>query len=153
MKQQADKHCSERSFEVGDMVFLRLVPYHHQSLTKHHFHKLQPRFYGPFKVLQKVGSVAYKIDLPATSKLHLIFHVSCLKKQLGTGIVPSTPLPVVTEDGIVEDYPMAILQHRVISNGNSSSTQVLVQWKHHSKEDATWEDFAAFKQRFPTFQP
>ncbi|KAM2131161.1 hypothetical protein ACFX1Q_012710 [Malus domestica] len=124
MKQQADKHRSERSFEVGDMVFLRLV-----------------------------GSVAYKIDLLATSKLHPVFHVSCLKKQLGTGIVPATPLPVVTEDGIVEDYPMEILQHRVISNGNPSSTQVLVQWKHHSKEDATWEDFVAFKQRFPTFQP
>lgn len=74
MKQQADKHWSQRSFDVRDMVFLRLVPYQHQSLPKHYFHKLQPKFYGPFKVLAKVGSVAYKIDVRSTSKLHPVFH-------------------------------------------------------------------------------
>lgn len=74
MKQQADKHWSERSFDVGDMVFLRLIPYQHESLPKHYFHKLQPKFYGPFKVLAKVGSVANKIDLRSTSKLHPLFH-------------------------------------------------------------------------------
>nr|XP_028964667.1 uncharacterized protein LOC108169704 [Malus domestica] len=150
MKQQADKHRTERSFEVGDM---RLVPYQHQSLAKHPFHKLQPRFYGPFKVLQKIGHVAYKIDLPTTSKLHPVFHVSCLKKQLGSDIIPAVPLPVVIEDGLLEDYPLAILRRRLTGQGSSSKTGVLVQWQHRPKEDATWENYAEFVNRFPAFQP
>ncbi|KAM1904015.1 hypothetical protein ACFX13_041456 [Malus domestica] len=142
MKQQADKHRSERSFEVGDMIFLRLVPYQLQSLAKHPFHKLQPRFYGPFKVLQKIGQVAYKIELPATSKLHPVFHLSCLKKQLGFDIIPAIPLSIATEDGLLEDYPLAILRRRLTGHGNSSMTEVLVQWTHRSKEEATWENYA-----------
>lgn len=80
MKQQADKHRTNRCFDVEDMVFLKLVPYQHQSLAKHSFHKLQPKFYGPFEVLERVGLVAYKTNLPATSKLYPVFYVSCLKK-------------------------------------------------------------------------
>ncbi|KAM1543884.1 hypothetical protein PS2_013153 [Malus domestica] len=106
------------------MVFLPMVPYQHQSLAKHPFHKLQPRFYGPFKVLQKIGQVAYKIELPVTSKLHLVFHVSCLKKQLGFDIILAVPLPVATKDELLEDYPLAILRMRITGHGSSSTTEV-----------------------------
>lgn len=62
MKVQVDKHMSERVFNIGDWVYLRLVPYQHLSLAYHPFHKLQPRFYGPFQVLAKVRLVAYKLQ-------------------------------------------------------------------------------------------
>ena len=45
--------------------------------------KLSPKYYGPYKVLQKVGSMAYKLELPASSLVHQVFHVSCLKKVIG----------------------------------------------------------------------
>lgn len=86
IKQQADKHRTERSFDVKDIVSLRLVPYQHQCLAKHSCHKLQPKFYGPFEVLEMVGPVAYKINLPATSKHYPIFRISFLKKQLVLGL-------------------------------------------------------------------
>ena len=51
MKRQADQHRSERTFEFGDMVFLRLQPYKQSSLKLKGHHKLAPKFYGPYRIL------------------------------------------------------------------------------------------------------
>ena len=93
MKNQADKHRTEREFTVGDWVFLRLIPYQLQSLNSHAFHKLHPKFYGPFEVVERIGKVAYKLKLPEGTKIHHVFHVSCLKKKLGSQITPTAALP------------------------------------------------------------
>ena len=95
MKQQAYQHHSERSFEVGDWVFLRLQPYKQVSLKDN---KLSPNYYGPYKVLQKIGTMAYKLELPASSRLHTGFDVSCLKKVIGNKILVQTILPKLDEE-------------------------------------------------------
>jgi len=56
-KTYAGRHQVERSFEVGDLVFLRVQPYQQSSLKKSGVEKLQPRFYGPYKVIRRVGEV------------------------------------------------------------------------------------------------
>ena len=77
MKQQEDQHHSERSFDEGDWVFIRLQPYKHMSLNKQNKdNKLEPRYYGPYKVLQKIGSMSYKLELLEFSQVNLVFHVS-----------------------------------------------------------------------------
>jgi hypothetical protein len=59
MKQQADQHHSERSFEVGDWVFLRLQPYKEMSLKQSNKdNKISPKYYVPYKVFQKIGTMA-----------------------------------------------------------------------------------------------
>ena len=63
-KLYADKHRIERSFEVGDLVYLRLQPYIQSSLKKKGAEKLKPRFYGPYRIIKKVGEVAYELELP-----------------------------------------------------------------------------------------
>jgi hypothetical protein len=68
MKQQTYQHRSERSFEVGDWVFLGLQPYKQMSLKKpKKDNKLSPMYYVPYKVLQNIGTMAYKLELPASS--------------------------------------------------------------------------------------
>ena len=68
MKQNPYQHHSERSFEVGDWVFLRLQPYKQMSLKQDNKdNKLSPKYYVPYKVLQNIGTMAYKLELPASS--------------------------------------------------------------------------------------
>ena len=77
MKQQEDQHRNERTFDVGDWVFLRLQPYKQMSLKNAKDNKLSPKYYGLYKVLQNIGITAYKLELPASSRVHPVFHVSC----------------------------------------------------------------------------
>jgi hypothetical protein len=87
----------ERNFEVGDLVYLRLQPYGQASIKKGGAEKLKPRFYGPYKVSRKVGAVAYELELPPGSKIHNVFHVSCLKKA--GHVTTNEELPPVDEEG------------------------------------------------------
>jgi hypothetical protein len=81
MKQQVDKHRTEREFEVGDWVFLRLQPYRQIFVNVHPSKKLSPRFYGPYKVLEHVGHVAYRLDLPQNLRFILSFMFLASRKS------------------------------------------------------------------------
>lgn len=76
MKFYADKKRNDMQLEVGDLVYVKLQPYMHTSLSIHKFLKLHSKYYGPFKVLQRVGQVAYKVLLPVDYQLHPTFHIS-----------------------------------------------------------------------------
>ena len=65
------------------MVYLQLQPYRQSSLKQKGAEKLKPCFYEPYRVIRRIGQVAYELELPQGSKIHNIFHVSCLKKALG----------------------------------------------------------------------
>ena len=86
MKRSYDsKHC-ENFFEVGNWVYLRLRPYRQVFVAMRRNAKLSPRFYGPFHILQRIGQVAYKLELPLDTRIHPVFHVSLLKEKLGSKI-------------------------------------------------------------------
>jgi hypothetical protein len=149
MKQQADQHRSERSFEVGDWVFLRLQPYKQMSLKQaKKDNKLSPKYYGPYKVLQKIGTMAYKLELPASSRVHPVFHVSCLKKVIGDKIPVQTILPELDEEGKMILEPEAITDTRIRQLRNRSISEYLIKWRKLLAEDSTWED-ESFIQKHP----
>ena len=61
--------------------------------------KLSPKYYVPYKVLQKIGTMAYKLELPASSRVHPVFHVSFLKKVIGDKIPVQNIFPELDEEG------------------------------------------------------
>lgn len=151
MKQYSDRKRTERHFEVGEFVYLKLVPYQLQALAPHSYHKMQPRYYGPYAIVAKVGLVAYKLKLPLETKIHHVFHVSCLKRHLGPSVTPQIELPQVTADGLVHNIPEAILARMMYKKGKVAGVQLLVQWKDQEEANATWEDFEDMKNKFPYF--
>jgi hypothetical protein len=144
MKHQADKNRSERVFNVGDMVYLRLQPYVQTSVATRANHKLSYKYFGPFQILQKVGTVAYKLQLPDSATVHPVFHVSQLKSSPRPNCLVSSTLP----DTAIQ-YPLQVLQHRTISRGGRQIDQVLIRWSHSDAALDTWEDEEALQQRFP----
>ena len=61
--------------------------------------KLKPCFYGPYRVIRRVGEVAYELELPTGNRIHNIFHVSCLKKALGQQVTATEELPPTDDEG------------------------------------------------------
>lgn len=62
MKQEADKHMSERSFEIGDWIFVKLQQYRQKSLVTHCSQKISPKFYGPHKFKMETTSTTHLKD-------------------------------------------------------------------------------------------
>jgi hypothetical protein len=99
-----------------------------------------------------VGQFAYQLALPSHSKLHLVFHVSCLKKVIGTRFQIQTKLPELAEEGSIWLQLEAVLDQRERRMRQRTIKEVLVQWKDTTPADATWE-LATILQQFPHLKP
>ena len=97
------------------------------------------QYYGPFRVIRRVGEVAYKLELLVDSKVHNIFHVSRLKKTLGHHVGTSTILPPLDDEGKLILIPEAILDFREKQLRGRVIREYLIKWKDLPIEDATWE--------------
>ena len=151
MKTQADKKRQEVSMKVGDHVLVKLQPYRQHSAVLRKNQKLAMKYFGPFKIIAKIGTVAYKLELPDTARIHPVFHVSQLKLFKGNSSEPYLPLPLtVTEMGPVMQ-PVRILANRKLLRGTTQIDQILVQWENGVQEEATWEDIEDIKASYPTF--
>ena len=96
--------------------------------------------------------MAYKLTLLASSQIHPVFHVSCLKKVVGPNCQVKSTLLELTEEGFIWIHPVATLQTRECQLHHQTIKKFLVQWKDTSPEDATWEP-ASILQQFPHLQP
>lgn len=104
MKHQSDKNHSEREFQVGDWVYLKLQPHVQSSVAIRTNYKLSFRFFGPFKVLARIGKVAYRLELPSSTLIHPVVHVSQLKKH-----VPPNTEVLDSLDSIATDPSIPVL--------------------------------------------
>lgn len=83
MKKAADQKRWDVELQVDDWVFLKIQPYHQSTLRQRRNEKLSPKFFRPYCVVEKVSSVAYKLELPPAATIHIVFHIFQLKKVLG----------------------------------------------------------------------
>jgi hypothetical protein len=148
MKKQANKHRQERSFEVGDLVYLKLQPYVQTSLAPRSSQKLAFKFFGPYKILARVGEVAYRLELPASSKIHNVVHVSQLKRHLPTTVPVSDDPALLCLDEFALLQPAEVMARKQINHGGSMISRVLVRWLGLPATTVTWEDEAALRQQF-----
>lgn len=151
MKKYADLKRSERQFEVGDMVYLKMQPYRTTVFGFRQALKLTSRYYGPFRVMQRIGKVAYRLQLLEGVRIHLVFHVSQLKKHCGTNAIPSADLPLVSKDGKIKTEPVQVLETRALPRNKLLVTQWLIQWVNLPLDNASWEDADFIKATFPEF--
>ena len=84
--------------------------------------------------------MAYKLELPTASRLHPVFHVSCLKKVIGDKLPVQTILPELDEEGKIILEPEAVTETRSRQLRNRSISEYLIKWKNLSAKDSTWED-------------
>lgn len=99
---------------------------HHRTavgITPSSSNKLDPKFYGPFQVLEWVGQVAYRLKLPEKSRIHDVFHVSVLKRFAGVPPAATVPLPPLVH-GHVFPTPSQVIRARL----NRGTWELLVQW-------------------------
>ena len=149
-KSYADGKRRDLTFSVGDYVYLKVSPM--RGIRRFNVKgKLAPRYVGPFKVLERKGEVAYRLELPLSlSGVHDVFHISQLKRCLR---VPEEQAPLdgvdVQEDLTYTEHPVKILETSERVTRNKRIKMCRVQWSHHSEAEATWEREDELKKTYP----
>ncbi|XP_010412816.1 PREDICTED: uncharacterized protein LOC104699179 [Camelina sativa] len=149
MQKEANKHRRNVELKVGDWVYLKLRPYRQSSLVQRRNEKLAQRYFGLYQIVEKIGRVAYKLELPAHSNVHPVFHVSQLKLTVPSSCTPQALPPILNHNLEWATEPEALLDVRRATNG--SNAEVLVQWKGLPALESTWETLTNLMQQFPDF--
>ena len=98
-----------------------------------------------------VGLVAYQLDLPEGSRLHDVFHVSLLKKQIKSKFTTIAKLPDFTIDGESKMYRVKVLDRRTTKLRTRTIEELLIQWSNLPPDVATWDDLTTIQSQFPEF--
>jgi hypothetical protein len=147
----ANKRRRPLKFEVGDLVYLRVSPTKGVKSFGVKW-KIAHRYIGPFPILEKYGSVAYKLDLPPSLPgVHDIFHVSQLKclKALVDVVLPEVTL--LEADLSYPEHPIKVLDQKDHVTRRKTIKFLKIQWSNHSEQQATWESEDFLCSRHPDF--
>ncbi|GJT01594.1 putative reverse transcriptase domain-containing protein [Tanacetum coccineum] len=156
-KSYADLKRKPMEFQVGDKVMLKVSPWKGvvrfgpTMFPPPPPPKLNPRYVGPFKVIERVGEVAYKLELPEElSRVHNTFHVSNLKKCHADEplAVPLDGLNLDDKLHFVEE-PVEIVGREVKRLKRSRIPLVKVRWNSKRGPEFTWEREDQFKKKYP----
>ncbi|KAL5553315.1 hypothetical protein UlMin_040716 [Ulmus minor] len=134
-KSYADKRRRPLEFKVGNFVFLKVAPF--KGVIRFGKRgKLNPRYVGPYEILERVGKVAYRLALPPNlASVHNVFHVSMLKKYVpdASHILEQEPIEL-HEDLTYEEKPVQILDRKTKTLRNKEIPLVKVLWRNQKME-------------------
>ncbi|KAK1683799.1 hypothetical protein QYE76_044647 [Lolium multiflorum] len=151
-KSYADKRRREKTFEIGDFMYLKVPPL--KGMQRFQLRgKLAPRYVGPFKVLSRRGEVSYQLELPEEmAAVHNVFHISLLRKCLE---VPKVFKNIDHRSVDINSYltyrevPIRILEEAFRTTRTRSIKFLKIQWSNHTEEEATWEREDFMKTEYP----
>jgi hypothetical protein len=149
MKHQADRNRQERTFQVGDWVYVKLQPHVQQSVTRRSNQKLSYKYFGPYLILQAVGKVAYKLQLPSSSQIHPVLHVSQLKKALPPNAALSADKDLQLLFMLDSLPPTQVLAQRLHLIGHRVVPSVLVQRESCPPHWAVWQAASTVPRLLP----
>jgi hypothetical protein len=147
-KSYADQRRCKREFQEGDRVWLRVKP-RRSNLSLGNCKKLSPRYCGPFKVLKRIGDLAYRLELPPHIRVHNVFHVSLLKPYVPDNFLRISASVPIDETGTFEMVPECFLDFREKKLRGRIIREFLVKWKNYQIEDASWITQEELRQKFP----
>ncbi|GKA94440.1 putative reverse transcriptase domain-containing protein [Tanacetum coccineum] len=149
-KSYANVRRKPMEFSVGDMVMLKVSPW--KGMIRFGKHgKLSPQYVGPFKIIERIGPVAYKLELPDELRgIHNTFHVSNLKKCLADEnlIIALEKIQLDDKLHFIEE-PVEIMDHEVKQLKQSRIPIVKVRWNSRRGPEFTWEREDYFKSKYP----
>jgi len=151
MKLTADAHRREVTYQPGDWVLLKLRPRRQKTArgAQTFSGKFAKRFYGPFKILERIGPVAYRLQLPPEARIHSVFHCSLLKPFHGppeSAPLAQLPANFLNDQPLIA--PLAILDYRRAAGKDDSTWEVLVQWQGLSPDETSWENWDGLRADF-----
>lgn len=120
MKLLADRKRSDKEFQVGEMVLLKLQPYAQSSVINRSFPKLAYKYFGPYKITEKIGKAVYRLELPEESLIHPVFHVSQLKPFHHDYTPVFTELPKVVDLDAGDLQPAEVLNRHLEKKGGKA---------------------------------
>ncbi|XP_075096565.1 uncharacterized protein LOC107786335 [Nicotiana tabacum] len=149
-KSYSDVQCRDLEFQVDDWLFLKVSPMK-GVIRFGKKGKISPRYIGPYRILRRIGHVAYELELPQElAAVHPVFHVSMLNKFMGD---PSLMVPTevigVKDSLSYEEILVAILDRQIRKLRTKEISSVKVLWKNQKVEEATWEAEEDMKSRYP----
>ncbi|KAK8916810.1 hypothetical protein KSP39_PZI022605 [Platanthera zijinensis] len=140
IKTAANKKRTNIQFSEGDLVLLKLHPYKQLSLKTLRNARFNLKYYGPFKIIKQINPVAFKLQLPAYSQIHPIFHVSLLKPYHANTELTIHQLPPTAANNEPIHGILAVLDERYVWRQGIQVHQALIQWDGLAPEDSSWED-------------
>nr|GEV37369.1 putative reverse transcriptase domain-containing protein [Tanacetum cinerariifolium] len=153
-KSYADVRRKPLEFQVGDNVILKVSPW--KGVIRFGKRgKLNPRYIRSFKILAKVGTVAYRLELPEQlSRVHSTFHVSKLKKCMADEplAIPLDEIQVDDKLNFIEE-PVEIMNREVKRLKQSHILIVKVRWNSRRGTEFTWEREDQMQNKYPHLFP
>ncbi|XP_022157418.1 uncharacterized protein LOC111024119 [Momordica charantia] len=149
-KSYANIRRRELEFVVSEQVFLRVAPMK-GILRFGKKGKLSARFIGPFEILERIDRVAYRLALPPSlAAVHNVFHVSMLRRYIHDPSHVLDPEPLQLDESLCyEVVPVKILAGETKLLRNRTIRLVMVLWRNHQVDEATWEREDDIKARYP----
>ncbi|WMV24126.1 hypothetical protein MTR67_017511 [Solanum verrucosum] len=113
--------------------------------------KLSPRYIGPYRIVKRIGNVAYELELPhELAAVHPVFHISMLKKCMrDSSLIVQTEKVGIKDNLSYEEIPVQILDRQVCKLRTKEVASVKVLWRNQFVEEATWEVEEYMKKRHP----